>query len=269
MANLADLFRRLRHLLRPWESGDSPLELRRAVLDEIESRAVAVGGGRRLFPYDRLTIHLLAAPGEREALEAVARDGWDLEGDVRERLRERGIEVPADLAVAVEVAALEEGEEPAAGERRWRVVYQKAEKADRGGEKPAADRPLLELTVVKGRANRQVHAPEGDRVLLGRLEEVLDPDGRVKRRNDVAFVDEGEVNETVSREHARIAWDGTAGGSGGWWLRDEQSAFGTRIFRDGRSIEVSGSDRRGVRLRAGDEIYLGRACLKVGLRDLT
>ena len=35
-----------------------------------------------------------------------------------------------------------------------------------------------------------------------------------------------------------------------------------RVFRDGRSIEVSTGDRRGEKLRPGDEIYLGRACLR-------
>ena len=34
------------------------------------------------------------------------------------------------------------------------------------------------------------------------------------------------------------------------------------IFRDGRQIEVPAGNRRGERLRPGDEIYLGRACLR-------
>ena len=58
------------------------------------------------------------------------------------------------------------------------------------------------------------------------------------------FLEEGEVNQTVSREHARITWDGA---EACYWLRDEGSAYGTRIFRDGRSIDVSGRDPRGVR----------------------
>jgi len=31
-------------------------------------------------------------------------------------------------------------------------------------------------------------------------------------------------------------------------------------------IDVSSNDRRGVRLQPGDEIYLGRACVKVAMR---
>ena len=45
-------------------------------------------------------------------------------------------------------------------------------------------------------------------------------------------------------------------------LCDDGSEFGTRVFRDGRSIEVPSGDRRGEKLRSGDEIYLGRACLR-------
>jgi hypothetical protein len=267
---LDDLFSKLRRWTRPWETGDSSLELRRAVLDDVERRAVAVGGGRRIFPFDRVKVRLLAPPGEGAVLESVAREGWDLAGEVRERLRERGVEPPSGLEVAVHV--VEEGPggeaEEGFGERRFQVLYGKSEEGagGAGGARRAGGegRPVLELTVLKGKAARQVYTPQAERVLLGRLAEVLDADGRVKRRNDVAFLDEGEINETVSREHARIAWDEA---TGGYWLRDEQSAYGTRIFREGRSIEVSGSDRRGVRLRAGDEVYLGRACLKVNLRE--
>jgi predicted component of type VI protein secretion system len=83
------------------------------------------------------------------------------------------------------------------------------------------------------------------------------------RRNQVASHEEGEINSTVSREHARITWDAA---SDGYWLRAEQNASGTRIYRGGKIIVASAHDRRGARLQAGDEIYLGRACVKVGMR---
>jgi predicted component of type VI protein secretion system len=92
---------------------------------------------------------------------------------------------------------------------------------------------------------------------------VVDADGRVRRRNQVAFREEGDINTTVSREHARTTWDDA---TGGYWLRAEQNASGTRIIRAGKTIDVSAHDRRGVRLQAGDEIYLGQACVKVGMR---
>ncbi|HVN07018.1 MAG TPA: FHA domain-containing protein, partial [Bryobacteraceae bacterium] len=68
-----------------------------------------------------------------------------------------------------------------------------------------------------------------------------------------------EANATVSRAHAHIRFNAP---SGEYRICDDESEYGTRIFRDGRSIEVPAGNRRGERLRAGDEIYLGRACLR-------
>jgi len=255
---MTDLFDKVRGWIKPWTTGTSPLEIRRAVLDDAEAHVVAVGEGKRLFPYNRVTVHLLAPdPQERAALEVAATEGWALELEIAGRLRDRDCPVPPDLAVEIVMA---EEPLPQFGDRRYFVEYAKIETT------PAAEesvRPLLELTVLKGDATQHVYELEGPRVFLGRLEEVVDADGRVRRRNDVAFREEGEINTTVSREHARIAWDDE---SAGYWLRAEQNASGTRIYREGRTIDVSSNDRRGVRLQPGDEIYLGRACVKVGMR---
>jgi len=255
---MSDLFTMMRGWLKPWTTGTSPLEIRRAVLDDAEARIIAVGEGKRIFPFNRLTVHLLAPdPQERAALEAAAREGWALELEIAGRLRDHDCPVPPDLAVEIVFA---DEPLPQFGDRRYFVEYSKAESA------PAAEgpgRPTLELTVLKGDASQHVYTLDSPRVLLGRLEEVLDADGRVRRRNDVAFHETGEINTTVSREHARLTWDDE---TAGYWLRAEQNASGTRIYRSGRTIDVSAHDRRGVRLQAGDEIYLGRACLKVGMR---
>ena len=212
---------------------------------------------------------------------------------MRQRLAARGIRFPEALAVTVQVTA---DPAPEFGERRYALAFRKPAAApppvvsggsgegseggaggDRGrasaaaGERPAAaassphraaagSRPLLRLTVIKGQAAQPSYDLAAERIFLGRLEEVLDAAGRVLRRNDVAFLEEGELSHTVSREHARIAWDAA---SQSYWLRDEGSAAGTVIFRAGRSIEVSRHDRRGVRLETGDEVYLGRAALKM------
>ena len=98
-------------------------------------------------------------------------------------------------------------------------------------------RPALVLTITQGKAGQRVYSFDShDRIMLGRLDEVLDEEGRVKRRNDVAFLEEGEVNRTVSREQARILWDAE---SAEYRLRTEPGASGTRILRDGRTIDVT------------------------------
>jgi hypothetical protein len=82
----------------------------------------------------------------------------------------------------------------------------------------------------------------------------------VIRRNDVVF-EEGadEANATVSRGHAHIRFHAQ---TGEYRIADDGSEYGTRIFRDGRSVEVPSGSQRGERLSAGDEIYLGRACVR-------
>jgi hypothetical protein len=260
MAAFETLLGQFRRWLKPWTAGGEPIEVHRAILEEVAAHVVAAGGGRKLFPYRRVRVELLAEDAEQRAvLEALARDAWDLSGEVRERLRAAGARVAEDLEVAVTVVE-ETGTAPEAP--RFRVRYERGEGAP---PPPPVRRPALVLTVLQGKATQQVYAPTGERVNVGRLAEVLDADGRVRRRNDVVFLeDEGEVNQTVSREHARIAWDPA---EASYWLRDEGSAYGTRLLRDGRQIEVSANDRRGVRLRHGDELYFGRARVKVALRE--
>ena len=256
MANWMD---KLRGLVKPWTTGTEPMELRRAVLDDVESKIVTAGGGKRVFPFNRLEVRLLADnPEQREALEAIVREAWDLRHEVADRLRESGSAAPPGMEVDVQVT---EEARPDFGDRHWHVVYHRSEGAAAAGP---GRRPTLVLTITQGRAKQVVYSfDSNDRITLGRLDEVLDEDGRVKRRNDVAFVEEGEVNRTVSREQARILWDIE---SAEYRLRTEPGASGTRILRDGRTIDVSAQDRRGVRLLAGDEVYLGKACLKVGIR---
>lgn len=259
MRKMDEIMKTLRRWTRPWEVGGSPMEVRRAVLEEVERRAVSLGEGRRVFPFNRVRVHLLVEdPEQRLAFEAVVREGWHLEPEIRERLRSQSVQAPPRLDVEV---VFEDEPRPEFGERRFFVHCERAEGETGGGGD--AGRPDLVLTVLQGKATETVYQLSADRIHLGRLREVIDLDGRVRRRNDVAFLEEGEVNQTVSREHARIVYDRD---SGGYWLRAEPGASATRIYRDGRTVEVSPHDRRGVRIQAGDEIYLGRACVKVALR---
>jgi hypothetical protein len=238
-----------------------------------------VGEGKRIFPHNLLRVHLRVADAdERVRFEAVVHEGWDLKREISERLAGRGCPLLSGFDVEV---VFDEESHPRFADRRFYVEYLKQEPptavvptgaAGAGSVhtgvaaagSSATARPLLELTVLKGTATQRVYEIEGPRAFIGRLAEVVDPDGRVRRRNDVAFLEAGEINSTVSREHARISWDAE---SGGYWLRAEQNASGTRIYRGGRTIDVSSHDRRGVRLQPGDEIHLGRAAVKVGIRE--
>lgn len=277
MTKMDKLMEAVRRWARPWPTGTEPMEIRRAVLDEIESRIVSAGGGKRVFPFNRLRIRLLApGPREKDELEALVGDAWDLPAEIRERIAERGCPVPPDLEVDIQVT---DEASPAFGDRRYLIEFERTEKSAKPPApalpilissagtvtmpKPEADRPTLELTVLKGTATRKVYSFPAGRVHVGRMEEIMDEEGRVRRRNDVAFQEDGDVNQTVSREHARILYDEA---TGEMRLRAEPGASSTKIFREGRAIDVSGRDPRGVKIQSGDEIYFGRACVKVAIR---
>lgn len=255
---MADLLDKFRDLLKPYRKGTAPLEIRRAILDDVEARIVSGGVGKRIFPYNRIRVHLLAAsPEEKLELELVTREAWDLTTDITERLLDREAKAPGDLEAEIVIT---DQPSPAFGDRRFRLEFSKADAV------PATVpvRPILDVTVLKGTATQHVYTfLAADRINLGRLDEVVDDEGRVRRRNDVAFLEEGDISTTVSREQARLAWDDEIKA---YRLRAEPGASATRILRDGRTIDVSQQDRRGIKVQSGDEIYFGRACVKVGLR---
>src|SRR5262249_43088398 len=93
------------------------------------------------------------------------------------------------------------------------------------------------------------------------------------RRNDLAFAEETEVNQSVSREHAHILFDRTSGEyrlfNDRWYPRGEDASAecGTWIVRDGMSQEVH-RNARGTKLEPGDEIHFGRAIVVFEPADL-
>jgi len=224
-------------------NADELLLVHRAILEEIESKVQIVARGKRILPYARLTVTLVSPDAERRELYQAA-FGERLAVDIREALASARCEAPA---LAVEVRTEENGKQPFAIEYRT--------------GRPAAATPSAtpaKLTIVRGKAQQAEYRLDHPRVNIGRLAEVTDAEQRVVRRNNIVF-EEGadEANATVSRKHAHITLE-----DAGYRICDDGSEFGTRIFRDGRTVEVPEGNRRGERLRPGDEIYLGRACMR-------
>ena len=115
------------------------------------------------------------------------------------------------------------------------------------------------LRVTLGQAKPRTATCEGERVNIGRQAMVADANGRVVRRNDIAFVGDDEVSRSVSRAHAHVAWIPAAGT---YRVFDEQSSHGTVVSRGGRLIQVP-PGRDGLKLAAGDEVHVGRAVVVV------
>lgn len=231
----------------PAQSGEL-LMVHRGILEEVENQVQVIARGRHIFPYSRLLVTLVSPDAARRAVyQAAFGDGGRLEADIRGALENAGCEVPRGFSVEVQTAA--------AGERVFTLEYGSTPPAPQAA---AAETEPARLVPVKGKTDREEYVLAKPRTNIGRMAELTDTEQRMVRRNDVVFEDGAdEANSTVSRKHAHIRRE-----EGGYRICDDGSEFGTRVFRDGRQIEVPSGNRRGEKLRPGDEIYLGRACLR-------
>ena len=222
-------------------NSDELLLVHRAILEEIESKVQTVARGKRIFPYPRLVITLVSPDSGRRALYQAA-FGDRLAREIREALEGAECELPRGWTIEVRTAE--------AGPRPFTIEY--------GIDQPPASAAVARLLLVRGKARHDQYALEKSRINIGRMAELADAEQRIVRRNDIVFEDGAdEANATVSRCHAHIWREGND-----YRIRDDGSEYGTRVFREGRSVGVPSGNRRGEKLRPGDEIYLGRACLR-------
>jgi hypothetical protein len=240
------------HVFGPADS-DQLLLVHRAILEEVETKVETLARGRRVFPFPHLTVTLFSPDAARRTVyQAAFSEEGRLESDVREALEGAGCELPRGFSVEVRTA--EDG--PGPFQIEYSAVPAEVPAAHVEEAAPAAE--AGRLTVIRGKAASSEYPLEKARVNIGRMAELTDADHRVVRRNDIVFEDGADdANATVSRSHAHIRRDGAD-----YRICDDESEYGTRIFRDGRPIDVPAGNRRGERLRPGDEIYLGRACLR-------
>jgi hypothetical protein len=236
------------------DSARTPLEVRRQILEELESRIV-IDRGKRLFPFDGVRVRLFAPDAQAQEVFAAAfvHDG-SLESDIRQLLGNAGKPGKPHIEIALEVA------DPSSAELSGKSHQLELTTLDTAKAAPAHTGEAS-LTVMSGAAEQPVYVVAKDRFYIGRLGEVLDKDGRLLRRNDLVFLDNGdEINSTVGRAHAYLWFNRE---KGEFRVVDEVSRYGTRVFRDNRNIEVSPGNPRGTGLRPGDRIYFGRACVRL------
>jgi hypothetical protein len=231
----------------PLESPRELADIRFAVLEEVRRNSYRAGA-RMVFPFDlvRMTMR-----GVEESRAAVFRSGFFrgyLEHEIQAKLRADSVRFPEQFHVEVDVAT-----GLPLPDEAWLTVAVGSQEHPGGSGKPA------HLVVQKGSANVPELPIDKARVHVGREVDVY-RDGGMRRRNDLAFVEDSEVNRSVSREHAHIDYDNTTGEyrlfNDRWYARGTDC--GTRIVRHGVSLEVH-RDTRGTRLEPGDEIHLGRA----------
>jgi hypothetical protein len=240
-----------------------PVEIRRAILDEIEELVQPGPRSHPVFPYNRVNVAIVAVDAaSRAALEAVLGEDEALQEAVEERLREAGCSRVRGFEVHTRFVR-KPGSDWKAG-RPFQVSCLREQAAAEEAPAPAATTGTAQVVVVKGASPRKTYVLAGERTNIGRTAEVLDRDRRVVRRNQVVFAEGGDpANETVSRAQAHII----RASSGEYRLFDDRSAHGTRIFREGRTIALPSGSPRGVRLKAGDEIYFGQAAVRFEIKD--
>jgi hypothetical protein len=240
----------------PVEGDAHPLEVREAILEQFERHVVATGDGRRALAHNHATVTLLAPEGHaRERLKLTLAD---LDPIARRRLGELRCPVPVGFAVTVRYVTA-----PGDG---WTAGQHLDVSFETNVAPPFTDgvvaAPPLDLTPVRGETTLSTYRFMQPRILIGRTPTPIDHAGR-PRRNDVVFADSGtEENATVGRAHATIRFDA---GRQQYRLFDDGSHNGTRIVREGVTIEVPPRNPVGIVLLAGDEIHLGTAILRVDL----
>jgi hypothetical protein len=232
-------------------SAQTPLEIRREILDQVEAHIVTDKGGKS-FPYGEIIVRIHP---QTDAMGDVFRTAFaensSLGDDVREVLAGTGARFPQSLRVKSEI---QEIAGPELTEPVFALEFVRPQDISKDG------RPQASLVVVKGAAEHPSYPLTKGRCLIGRLAELTDREGQMARRNEIVFLDSGEeINSTVGRAHAAVFYDPE---KQEFRIVDEVSRYGTRIFREGRSIDVPGGNPRGIKLKPGDEIYLGRACLR-------
>jgi pSer/pThr/pTyr-binding forkhead associated (FHA) protein len=233
-----------------------PLEIVLAILDAVEQRIEPTGRGARVFPFNRIELSVLAPSREtRGRLEAVLGGDTPLRARILDRVHCAGCSL-ADVVVEIQYSdrAAHNWSAPEFDLQFARVAEPE-------------DRPALEgqtgqinVRVLHGVMERRAYSLVGPRIDVGRGAEVRDHRNRLIRTNHVAFTEGGgEVNQTVSRKHAHIAYEPR---TGHFRLHDDGSEHGTEIVRGGRTISVH-RGARGVRLQSDDEVVLGEARLRI------
>lgn len=230
-------------------------EIRLAVLDAVKTKSHRASG-KHVFPYNVVRVLLLGVPEDQAGIfQSDFLCGY-LSDELKTGLKRSNYRFPASLRVEIRTTP----RLPAERENWLSIETELQEK--KAEEPPVSARKPATLTVLTGSANHQELLLSKVRINIGRTSDVFREAGP-SRRNDLVFEEDGEVNRSVSREHAHILY---APKSGEYrivndrWYKDEKQC-GIWIVRDSLSQPVH-RGARGTLLKSGDEIHLGSAVLR-------
>lgn len=245
--------RRMAALAHRGRGTPHPLEIHNTILERVEARVTAGPGGVHLFPYDRVTLELLAIDdGCAAALEAMFERDGGLQEKIRTRLAQRECEMPRTLTSTIRILRVSPPDWPV--NEAYRLAFYRSGEDEREKRSLLADLMLILPPDRPGPTCRLADA----RTNVGRMPEVRDRHGRLIRRNAIVIPEAHDPRASVSRCHAHVDAAPSAGGPARYTLYDDVSKYGTRVVREGRTIPVQ-PGAVGVLLRDGDELYFGEA----------
>jgi hypothetical protein len=240
----------------PKLSNDAPelAEIRIAVLDIVKEKAHRAGG-RLVFPYNLIRVHLLGVPADQAPIFRSAFLSTYFAEELCNALTRSGYRFPADLAVDVITSEAM----PGPGEN-WLRVETIIEEAK---PEPVALLPqFARLAVTIGQAEPSQLTLERPWINIGRTRDAVQTGGPT-RHNDIAFSEDDAISKSVSRQHAHIERDAKTG---------QYRLFNDRIYKGAQQCGlylvragVSQAIHRGGHgsvLQAGDEIHLAQAVIR-------
>src|SRR5262245_8343825 len=236
-----------------------PLEIVLAILDAVEQRIEPTGRGARVFPFNRIELSVVAPSREaRGRLEAVFAGDTPLRARILERVQSAGCS-PAEVVVEIQYV---DRAEPNWSAAEFDLQFARIAEPETDVPAPGRQPGQIEIRMVRRVMERWAYSLTAARIDVGRGAEVRDSRNRLIRTNHVVFTEGGgDVNQTVSRSHAHIAYEPL---TGHFRLHDDGSEHGTEILRGGRTIAVH-RGTRGVRLQSDDEVVLGEARMRIRL----
>jgi hypothetical protein len=254
-SRLTEAFEQAAHTVaRPVSA--QPLELISLACDDIARNVHPAGRGRYVFPFNSVTITFPAPTTEHQApFTAICAGPPTLQERVVRRLASARCH-DADVEVNVQFTDLPD---PSWPRPEFHITMVRVERV--AARVPEAT-PRIDILITNGTADRETYSFGTLPIAIGRGAEVRDGRRQLVRINHVAFVENGEeVNQSVSRRHARIELDAHTKRPR---VIDDNSAQGTAIIRSGRGIAVPRGSR-GLTLQSNDEVAFGQARLRIKL----
>lgn len=252
---------KMTELVRPAARPLEPLEIRNAILREIESQIIPGPHGTRAFPYNDITVQLRARSVPLDAALDATLEG--LETAARQRVVQRRCEMPREFTLRV-VRMTPPPDDWLANEFH-RVVFDRVVSTRSAA---AAIHTVALVLSLRGDGDTPSFRLTQGRLDIGRTADVCDRSGQLVRRNAVVISEAYDPNGTVSRRHAHIKVAADADGRRIFTIYDDGSRYGTRIVRDGDTVRVH-AGTLGVRLRDGDELQLGEVSAAVRFESET